>query len=66
VAGTANTGGGGGGTINSGAGGNGGSGVVILSVPTVAYSGTTTGSPTITISGSNTILQFTSSGSYTA
>jgi hypothetical protein len=35
-------------------------------VPTSAYSGTTTGSPTITTSGSNTILQYTSSGTYTA
>jgi hypothetical protein len=68
VAGTANTGGGGGGGssglgTNSGAGG---SGVVILSIPTANYSGTTTGSPTVTTSGSNTILQFNSSGSYTA
>jgi hypothetical protein len=67
---TANTGSGGGGTGNSGnqgqyAGGNGGSGVVILSVPTVNYSGTTTGSPTVSTSGSNTILIFTGSGSYT-
>jgi hypothetical protein len=37
-----------------------------LSVPTANYSGTTTGSPTVTTSGSNTILKFTSSGSYTA
>jgi hypothetical protein len=37
-----------------------------LSVPTALYSGTTTGSPTITTSGSNTIIKFTSSGSYTA
>lgn len=66
---TANTGGGGGGAAQSGAtvnGGNGGSGVVILSVPTANYSGTTTGSPTVTTSGSNTIIKFTSSGSYTA
>ena len=68
TAGTANTGGGGGGSgangsFNSGAGGK---GVVILSVPTASYSGTSTGSPTITTSGSNTILQFTGSGSYTA
>ena len=69
---TANTGGGGGGgghlngANNQGAGGNGGSGIVILSIPTVNYTGTTSGSPTITTSGSNTILQFTSSGSYTA
>lgn len=66
-AGTANTGGGGGGTHGgSYVGGNGGSGVVILSVPTAQYSGTTTGSPTVTTSGSNTIMKFTSSGSYTA
>ena len=66
-AGTANTGGGGGG--GSGAspsnGGNGGSGVVILRLPTSGYSGTTTGSPTVTTDGSDTILTFTSSGSYT-
>jgi hypothetical protein len=40
--------------------------VVILSIPTVNYSGITTGSPTVTSSGSNKILTFTSSGSYTA
>jgi len=57
---TANTGGGGGG------GANGGSGVVILSVPTASYSGITTGSPTVTTSGSNTVIKFTASGSYTA
>jgi hypothetical protein len=39
---------------------------VIVSVPTTSYSGTTTGSPTVTTSGSNTILTFTASGSYTA
>jgi hypothetical protein len=66
VNGTANTGGGGGGGGNPGtAHGNGGSGVVILSVPTASYSGTSTGSPTVTTSGSNTILKFTGSGSYT-
>lgn len=68
-AGTANTGGGGGGGTRTGqsvGGGAGGSGIVILSVPTALYSGTTTGSPTITTSGSNTIIKFTSSGSYTA
>jgi hypothetical protein len=37
-----------------------------LSIPTANYSGTTTGSPTVTTSGSNTILTFTSSGTYTA
>ena len=68
-AGTANTGGGGGGGRNNTvatAGGAGGSGVVILSIPTVNYSGISTGSPTVTISGFNTILKFTASGSYTA
>ena len=65
--GTANTGGGGGGASNTnGNGGNGGSGVVILSIPTSNYSSTTTGSPTITTSGSNTIIKFTSSGTYTS
>jgi hypothetical protein len=39
-------------------GGHGGKGVVILSVPTASYSATTTGSPTVTTSGSNTIMQF--------
>lgn len=63
--GTANTGGGAGGS-GTGGSASGGSGVVILSVPTSRYSGTTTGSPTVTTSGSNTILTFTSSGTYTA
>jgi hypothetical protein len=40
--------------------------VVILSVPTANYTGTTTGSPTVTTSGANTVMTFTSSGSYTA
>ncbi len=67
TAGTANTGGGGGGGYGTGTnGGAGGSGVVILSIPTSVYTGTTTGSPTITTSGANTILKYTSSGSYTA
>ena len=67
-AGTANTGGGGGGAgAGSGtAGGAGGSGVVILSVPTIYYTGTITGSPTVTTNGSDTILVFNASGSYTA
>ena len=71
TAGTANTGGGGGGGAygavgGTSTGGAGGSGVVIISVPTANYSGTTTGAPTVTTSGSNTIIKFTSSGSYTA
>jgi len=68
--GTVNTGGGGGGSgENSGGnptGGSGGSGVVILRVPTSKYSGTTTGSPTVTTDGTDTIMTFTASGSYTA
>ena len=61
-AGQANTGGGGGGGRTSG--GQGGSGVVILKVPTSNYSGTTTGSPTVTTSGDFTIIKFTGDGSY--
>jgi hypothetical protein len=65
--GTANTGGGAGGAASlTGTGGNGGSGVVILSVPTANYTGTVTGSPVVTTSGTNTIIKFTSSGTYTA
>jgi len=69
TAGTANTGGGGGGggggsNTTSGAGG---SGVIVISIPTINYTGTYTGSPAVTTSGSNTILTYTgSSGSYTA
>jgi hypothetical protein len=67
-AGTVNTGGGGGGSyqLSGSTGGSGGSGVVILSVPTINYTGTTTGSPTVTTSGTYKILTFTASGSYTA
>jgi len=66
--GTANTGGGGGGAERLGTqtGGTGGKGVVILSIPTANYSGTITGSPTEATSGSNKILTFTGTGSYTA
>jgi len=66
IAGTANLGAGGGGSSYNGGGGAGGKGVVILSVPTANYSATTTGSPTVTTSGSNTIIKFNGSGSYTA
>lgn len=66
--GAANTGGGGGGYGGSGGTGgpfDGGSGVVILRMPTASYSGTTTGSPTVVTSGSDTMLIFKSSGTYT-
>lgn len=67
LTGSAHTGGGGGGsTGNTSNGGSGGSGVVIVSVPTANYSGTYTGTPDIVTNGSNTVLVFTSNGSYTA
>jgi hypothetical protein len=65
----ANTGGGGAGSYSSNqfqnAAGTGGSGVVILRMATSLYSGTTTGSPTVTTDGSDTILTYTGSGTYT-
>ena len=65
---TANTGGGGGGKKGGGTntGGAGGSGVVILRVPTANYTGTITGSPTVTTDSTDTIMTFNASGSYTA
>ena len=68
--GTANTGGGGGGgghgtgpyATDYGQGGNAGSGIVIIQVPTADYSGVVTGSPTVTTSGTDTILKFTGTG----
>jgi hypothetical protein len=67
TAGTVNTGGGGGATIGStgNAGNAGGSGVVILRIAASNYSGTTTGSPTVTDDGSFKVVKFTASGSYT-
>ncbi len=62
--GTANLGGGGGAGHSSA--GDGGSGVVILRVATAKYSGNTTGSPTVTTDGSDKVIKFTASGSYTA
>ena len=47
-------------------GGQGGSGVVILRIPTASFSGTTEGSPDVSYNGSDTILKYTGSGSYTA
>jgi hypothetical protein len=68
TAGTANTGGGGGGgaggSAPGGIGGAGGSGIVILSMLTAYYSGIQTGG-TVTTSGSNTIITYTTSGTYT-
>ena len=64
--GTVNTGGGaGGGGDGNGDGGNGGKGVVILRIPTASYSGTTTGSPTVTTDGSDKVIVFNDSGSIT-
>jgi hypothetical protein len=64
TAGTVNTGGGGGG--GGGPAYSGGSGVVYLSMPTIYYTGVFTGAPTVTTSGSNTILKYTGSGTYVA
>jgi len=64
-----NTGGGGGGAYGNSLqnGGSGGSGVCILKIPTVYYSGTYTGASVVeTTVGDYTILQFNDSGSYTA
>jgi hypothetical protein len=66
TSGTANTGGGGGGAQQPDTTGSGGSGVIILRVPTANYTGTTTGSPTVTTDGTDTIIKFTGSGTYTA
>lgn len=45
---------------------SGGSGWCVLVIPTASYSGITTGSPTVATSGSNTILSYTGTGTYTA
>jgi len=63
---TVNTGsGGGGGGINATTGGAGGKGVVILRIPTANYSGTTTGSPTVTTDGTDKVIVFNDSGTIT-
>jgi len=70
TAGGTNLGGGGGGGGNSPTPGHvaeaGGSGVVILRMLTSDYTGTTSGSPGVTTSGSYTILTYNSSGTYTS
>jgi len=72
VSGTDGLGGGGGGSAESyppyglGRGGDGGNGVVIIRILTADYTGTTSGSPTISTSGSDTIIKFTGNGTYTA
>jgi hypothetical protein len=54
-------------TDSAGRAGAGGSGVVVFSLPTAKYTGTYTGSNVaVATSGSNTILSFYSSGTYTA
>ena len=57
--------GGGGGGQGSGNGGNGSSGIAIMKVATAYYSGTTTGSPTVTTDGIYKVLTWTGTGSYT-
>jgi hypothetical protein len=64
-------GGGGAGVYGAGNGGAGGSGIVILRVPTAKYNRVQiqyTGSPTVTtdVIDSDTVIQFTVDGSYTA
>ena len=67
--GTTNTGGGGGGSGNGGSsvsrGGNGGSGLTVLKIPQWAYTGTTTGSPTVVNTGGYTYIAFTQTGTLT-
>ena len=58
-----NTGGGGAGT-RSATSADGGSGIIILRLKTSEYSGTTTGSPTVTTDGDETVLTYTGSGTY--
>ena len=65
VAGATNLGSGGGGGAADTVGAYGGSGLVVFRLPTAAYTtGYTTGSPTITADGSDTILKYTGSGTY--
>jgi hypothetical protein len=62
---TVNTGGGGGGgKYQAQAGGSGASGFVVLRIKTSQYSGSTTGSPTVTTVGDDTVIKYTGSGTY--
>ncbi len=63
--GTDGLGGGGGATHSNNRSGDGGNGVVIIRIPTSDYTGTYTGSPTITTVGSDTVLKYLANGSYT-
>jgi hypothetical protein len=38
----------------------------MISIPTINYTGITTGSPTVVTNGSNTVIIFKASGTYTA
>jgi hypothetical protein len=61
-----NTGNGGSGNTGTGNAGSGGSGIIILSVPTTSFSNTYSSSNVaVTTSGSNTIILFYASGTYT-
>ena len=67
TSGTNGLGGGGGGAGGGGAtAGAGGDGVVILRIATASYTGTVTGSPTVSTDGTDTIIKFTGTGTYTA
>ena len=44
--------------------GNGGSGIIIIRLPTASYA-SSTGSPNVATIGSDTVLRFTSSGTFT-
>ena len=67
IDGTAETGGGGGACHNAASphAGSGGSGVVYIRIPTASYTGTITGSPTVTTDGSHKVLKYTGTGTYT-
>ena len=68
TSGATNKGGGGGGghTASYSLASPGGSGVVILRVTTNDYSGTSTGSPTVTTDGDYKVVKFSDDGSYTS